>query len=56
MYQRIRFNRTAIGRVHESEGFMSKTVLVVEDDDLNMTVFREALLAHGYWQEALGGH
>ena len=48
MYPRIRFNRTAIRAVPEGEGHMSKTVLVVEDDDLNMMVFREALLAHGY--------
>lgn len=35
---------------------MSKTVLVVEDDDLNMVVFREVLLAHGYTcVEAING-
>ncbi len=48
MDPRIEFERTVPRLIYEGEGLMSKTVLVVEDDDLNMTVFREVLLAHGY--------
>jgi two-component system, cell cycle response regulator DivK len=34
--------------VRESEGRMGKTVLIVEDNELNMKLFRDLLEAHGY--------
>jgi two-component system cell cycle response regulator DivK len=30
------------------EGMMSKTILIVEDNDLNMKLFNDLLQAHGY--------
>jgi two-component system cell cycle response regulator DivK len=36
-------------RIHrEWEGGMAKTVLIVEDNELNMKLFRDLLEAHGY--------
>ncbi|GLH76382.1 response regulator [Bradyrhizobium sp. SSBR45G] len=34
--------------VSDSEGRMGKTVLIVEDNELNMKLFRDLLEAHGY--------
>jgi two-component system cell cycle response regulator DivK len=33
---------------HKTSGAMSKTVLIVEDNELNMKLFRDLLEAHGY--------
>jgi two-component system, cell cycle response regulator DivK len=33
---------------HKANGAMSKTVLIVEDNELNMKLFRDLLEAHGY--------
>jgi two-component system cell cycle response regulator DivK len=44
----ICFEQTVARPIYGDGGLMSKTVLVVEDDDLNRTVFRDVLLAHGY--------
>jgi two-component system cell cycle response regulator DivK len=35
-------------RPWEQEGRMAKTVLIVEDNELNMKLFRDLLEAHGY--------
>jgi two-component system cell cycle response regulator DivK len=38
----------ATGRWRNEEGRMGKTVLIVEDNELNMKLFRDLLEAHGY--------
>src|SRR5436189_3720853 len=43
-----RRKRKAIGCIPEGAGDMAKTVLIVEDNELNMKLFHDLLEAHGY--------
>jgi two-component system, cell cycle response regulator DivK len=45
---RTRFAEANRLAVREWEGGMAKTVLIVEDNELNMKLFRDLLEAHGY--------